>query len=349
MFLLSLPTACLALIFTNAFIPTREISRSPPKFDFLGFFLLCASLVGLLLGFSYGQRLGWTSNEIVGLFAIGILGGAGFMLRQLYGASPLVNLKMFKNVQFSSAALIAFFTGCAFLSSTFMLPLFVQQIQHFSALDAGLMMIPAGLSLLVLFPIAGRLSDLVPAHYMIYVGVATFAVAYALMARADVNTPFWTVVGLTVLMRAGTAFTRPVTNAMALNSLPSDLVNQGASTINFVRNLGAAIGTNCVIVFLELRIPFHGDAFVAMQTGTGATGQKMQDSLIRLFANAGVPEFARAPGAVQYLGDMIYAQASTMGYQDAFMILAVVAVMGVAPAWVMARSTRRAPALLSPR
>ena len=196
---------------------------------------------------------------------------------------------------------------------------------------------------------AGRLSDLVPAHYMIYVGLATFAVAYALMARADVNTPFWTVVGLTVLMRAGTAFTRPVTNAMALNSLPSDLVNQGASTINFVRNLGAAIGTNCVIVFLELRIPFHGDAFVAMQTGTGATGQKMQDSLIRLFANAGVPEFARAPGAVQYLGDMIYAQASTMGYQDAFMILAVVAVMGVAPAWVMARSTRRAPALLSPR
>jgi len=343
-FLLSLPTAFVALFLTNIFIPTREISKTPPKFDFLGFFLLCASLVGLLLGFSYGQRLGWTSNEIIGLFAVGILGAAGFMLRQLYGASPLVNLSMFNNVRFSAAALIAFFTGCAFLSSTFMLPLFVQEIQHFSALDAGLMMIPAGLSLLILFPLAGRLSDIVPPHYMIYAGLATFAAAYTLMAQADVNTPFWTLVGLTVLMRAGTAFTRPVTNATALKSLPSHLVNQGASTINFVRKLGAAIGTNCVIVFLELRIPFHGDAFTATQTGARATGQEMQNALIRLFADAGVPEIARAPIALRYLGEMIYAQASTMGYHDAFMILAVVAVLGVAPAWVMARSTQRVPA-----
>lgn len=127
-------------------------------------------------------------------------------------------------------------------------------------------------------------------------------------------------------MRAGTAFTRPVTNATALKSLPNHLVNQGASTINFVRKLGAAIGTNSIIVFLELRIPFHGDAFTSMQTGARATGQEMRDALVRLFAEAGVPEAARGPGAFLYLGDMIYAQASTMGYHDAFMILAVVAV-----------------------
>lgn len=145
-------------------------------------------------------------------------------------------------------------------------------------------------------------------------------------------------------MRAGTAFTRPVTNATALKSLPNHLVNQGASTINFVCKLGAAIGTNSIIVFLELRIPFHGDAFTATQTGARATGQEMQNALIRLFADAGVPEIARAPIALRYLGEMIYAQASTMGYHDAFMILAVVAVLGVAPAWVMARSTQRAPA-----
>jgi hypothetical protein len=164
------------------------------------------------------------------------------------------------------------------------------------------------------------------------------------MARADVNTPFWTVVGLTLLMRAGTAFTRPVINATALKALPAEMVNQGASTINFVRKLGAALGTNCIIVFLELRIPFHGDAFTSMQTGARATGQEMRDALIRLFAEAGVPEGARAPGAFRYLGDVIYAQATTMGYHDAFLVLAIIAMLGVAPAWVMARTRQREPA-----
>lgn len=337
-FLLSVPMAFLALVFCSVFLPTREMPKTIPRFDFLGFSFLCASLVGFLLGFSYGQRLGWTSSDIIGLFAIAFIGAAGFILRQLYGSSPLVNLSLFKNVQFSAAALIAFFTGCAFLSSTFMLPLFVQQIQHYSALDAGLIMIPAGLSLLILFPLAGRLSDIVAPQYMIYVGLLFFAAAYALMAQADVNTPFWTIVGLTLLMRAGTAFTRPVTNTAALKSLPSELVNQGASSINFVRKLGAALGTNSIVVFMELRIPFHGDAFAATQTGARETSQEMTDALMRLFAEAGVPEAIRAPGVFHYLSDMIYAQASTMGYHDAFMVLAIVALLGVAPAWVMAQS-----------
>ena len=173
---------------------------------------------------------------------------------------------------------------------------------------------------------------------MIYVGLLFFAAAYALMAQADVNTPFWTIVGLTLLMRAGTAFTRPVTNAAALKSLPTELVNQGASSINFIRKLGAALGTNSIVVFMELRIPFHGDAFAATQTGARETNQEMTDALMRLFAEAGVPETIRAPGVFLYLSDMIYAQASTMGYHDAFMVLAIVALFGVAPAWVMAQS-----------
>jgi hypothetical protein len=148
-------------------------------------------------------------------------------------------------------------------------------------------------------------------------------------------------VGFTILLRVGSAFTRPVTNATALKSLPAELVNQGASSINFVRKLGAAIGTNCVIVFLELRIPFHGDAYVAMQTGASQTTLEMRNQLVRLYTEAGVPEVARDPGAIQYLSEIIYAQASTMGYHDAFMLLALVAFLGVAPAWGMARLNKR--------
>ena len=210
------------------------------------------ALLGLLLGFSYGQRLGWTSNDILILFTVGTICCVGFIYRQVTIAEPLVNLKLFTNLQFTAAALIAFFTECAFLSSTIMLPLFVQQIQGFTPLYSGLLLVPSGLLMLVLFPLSGRLGDMLPPQYLVYAGLLSYSLSFALMASMDVNTPFWTVVMFTMVMRAGSAFTRPVTNATALSSLPKDQIHQGSSSLNFTRKLGGAVGANAVIVFLEL-------------------------------------------------------------------------------------------------
>ena len=150
------------------------------------------------------------------------------------------------------------------------------------------------------------------------------------------NTPIWTIVAFTIFIRAGTAFTRPVTNAAALRSLPPELLNQGSGAVNLMRQLGAVIGTNGLVVFLELRIPFHGDAFAAMQTAAHHTSQEMREELVRILTAAGVPQTAREPGALNYLGDVIYAQASTLGFQDAFAALGIVTLVGLVPAWVMA-------------
>lgn len=339
-FLLTLPTAFLALIVGNLFLPSRAMPKKIPRFDFLGFGMLCIALGGLLLGFSYGQRLGWTSTDILLLFGAGIGCGTGFVLRQIYAKNPLVNMRVFANAQFSAAASIGFFTGGAMFSSFFLMPLFTQQIQHFSAIDAGLLMVPAGLSLLILFPLVGRLSDFMPAYIMIAVGMVIFTIAFLYLSTADVNTPFWTLVWFTLLVRMGVACTRSVVNSEALKSLPPDLVTQGSSSVNFVRQLGGTIGTNCLVVFLELRIPFHGDAFAAMQTGASETTRELRDRLTQLLGEAGVPETLRDSGTFHYLGEIIYAQASTLGFQDAYFLLALIAAAGLIPAWILAHTSR---------
>lgn len=340
-FLLSVPSVVLAFILGNMFMPSRARPKHLLPFDFVGFFLMCGALIGFLLGFSYGQRLGWESGEIIGLFVAGVVGAVGFVLRQVYGAYPLINMKLFLIPQFAAASLVALFTGCAFLSSTFLLPLFVQQIQSYSPLEAGLMMMPGGISLLILFPLAGRLSDALPPQLMIYFGLLSFGMAFVFLSGADVNTPFWTLVGFTLLIRTGTAFTRPVVNSTALKALPNELVNQGSSAINFMRQLGAAIGTNGLVVFLEMRIPFYSDAFAATQSDAGQAGREIQEQITRLLTEAGVPEAVRGPGALHYLADMIYAQASSAGFQDTFLVLAFVSFAGTGPAWLMAQRRRR--------
>ena len=223
-------------------MPSRPLPKYLPKFDFLGTALLAAMLFGLLLGFSYGQRLGWTSYDIISLFAMGIFGGIGFIYRQLTGDAPLVNLRLYFNMQFSAAALIAFFTECAFLTSTILLPLFVQQIQHFTPFHSGLLLVPSGLLMLILFPLSGRLADMMPPQYLVYAGLLCYSLSFALMAGMDVNTPFWTVVWFTLFMRMGSAFTRPVTNATALSSLPTEQLHQGSSALKLYAEAGWCAG-----------------------------------------------------------------------------------------------------------
>ena len=289
-FLLQILTAGIALVMGILFMPSKELPKKLPKFDFIGLLLMWAALASLLLSFSFGQRLGWVSDIIIIGFISGIVSSVAFVLRQIYGPHPLVNMKLFLVPRFSAAAVISFFAGCAFLSSTFMIPLFVQEIQHYTPLRAGLLMIPGGLSLLILFPLSGRLTDMFPTSYLIYFGLFAFGMAFVFMSQADVNTPFWTFVSFTILIRIGTAFIRPVMNTEALRALPQDLVNQGSGVVNFIRMLGAAIGTNVLVVFLELRIPFHLDAFTATQVAASRASGELLDQIMRLLSEAGVAE-----------------------------------------------------------
>ena len=99
----------------------KRLPKKLPKFDFIGLLLMWAALASLLLSFSFGQRLGWVSDIIIIGFISGIVSSVAFVLRQIYGPHPLVNMKLFLVPRFSAAAVISFFAGCAFLSSTFMI------------------------------------------------------------------------------------------------------------------------------------------------------------------------------------------------------------------------------------
>ena len=200
---------------------------------------------------------------------------------------------------------------------------------------------PGGLSLLLFFPLAGRIADTLPAHIVIGAGLLCYVIAFTLLNGVDVNTPFWTFVIWTFFIRFGLACTMPVVNATALKAVPGEMVNQASGTINLIRQLGAAFGMNFVVAFMEARIPFHGDALSAMQSRGSSASTEMLDLTQKLLSEAGVSPADRSAGALHYLGEVVYAQASTMGYQDAFASLGVIAAAGIVPVWILARFRER--------
>jgi DHA2 family multidrug resistance protein len=337
-FYVAAPVCIAAILLGSIFMPEREETGSRLRFDWTGFLLLTIALACLLTGLSNGQREGWQSGFVLTLFMVAVLGGIAFLVWELRIDHPLVNLKVFGSVQFAAAAAVACIFGVGLFGSTYLVPLYVQTVQHFTPLSAGLLLMPAGILMGVAMPIAGYLSDRIAARNMIFAGLLCFGISSFWLAHVDANMPFWSIAWAVIISRIGLAIIKPSLNVAALRALQPELLSQGAGMINFARQLGGAFGVNLLSVTLDRRTFFHSDTLTATQTpGNSATAELLR-SIQGLLGQAGIPEDMQAAGALHYLGRVIYAQAYTLGFRDSFLMVAIIFTFALIPAWIMGRT-----------
>jgi MFS family permease len=118
-------------------------------------------------------------------------------------------------------------------------------------------LLPAGIVLAVTIPLAGRLADRYPPNVLVAIGLFLLASSFALMANGSPATSYLALMAWAVIGRIGLGFVLPALSLGAMRGLDIGLVAQGASAINFVRQLGGAIGVSLVGVVLEWRIALH--------------------------------------------------------------------------------------------
>jgi EmrB/QacA subfamily drug resistance transporter len=340
-FYVAAPICIAAILLGSVFMPEREQTGARLRFDWLGFLLMSGSMACLLTGLSNGQREGWHSTFVLTLFAVAALGSTAFFWWELRVAHPLVNLKIFRSVQFSAAAAVACIFGIGLFGSTYLVPLYVQTVQHFTPLSSGLLLMPAGILMGIAMPIAGFLSDRVAARNMIFAGLLCFGISSFWLAHVDSNMSFWTIAWAVIISRIGLAIMKPSLNVAALRALQPELLSQGAGMINFARQLGGAFGVNLLSMTLDRRTFFHSDTLTATQTPSNGATAELLRSIQGLLAQSGVPEDMQMAGALNYLGRVIHAQAYTFGFRDSFLVVAVIFVVALIPAWMMGRHPPR--------
>jgi len=336
-FYIAVPLSAAAMLLGSLFMPQRDDAGVRAGFDWAGFCLLSLSISCLLTALSNGQRAGWSSSFVLGLFAIAVIAGAAFLVWELRAPEPLVDLRVLANGRFAAAASVAFIMGAGLFGSVYLVPLFVQTVQGYTPLQAGLLLMPAGLVMGLFLPIGGHLTDRLPASWLIMAGLLFFGTSCYWLGSVDVNTPFATLVGWLILGRIGMALINPSLNAGALRALDTEKLGQGSGMINFFRQLGAAFGVNLLSVMLDRRTSFHSNAIASFETsGNSATAEFLR-SMQSLLAQAGVSNDLQLPGALHFLDRVVYAQASTLGFRDSFLICALVFMFAMIPAWLMGR------------
>jgi len=340
-FLVPVPICAVALFIGMLYMPGREGQDAPPRFDWLGYSLLVTAIGMLLAAGANGQRFGWSSDAIVFMTVVGVTTGTAFVYLQLRSASPLLDFSLFKNAQFTAAVIVGFVFGLGNFASNYLIPVTVQEVQNLTPFLSGLMLVPAGVLVIAGTPIFGRLADVFPAHRIVMCGLCLFALGNFLMSRTHANTTFLTFAMLVIVARCGMAVLVPALSSSALKALTTEQLHRGTGTINFIRQLGGSCGVAILVVFIEQRTQFHAEAMAATQTASNATSIEMLSRVGSLLAELGLAENVRSSAALHYLGEVIEAQAIARGFNDGFLMIAIVFMLAVIPAWNLGKASRR--------
>ena len=177
--------------------------------------------------------------------------------------APLLALRLFRHRAFASASLVSFAYGLGLFGTTYLVPVFVQDIAAYDASRAGYLLLPPGIALAMAIAAGGRLADRAEPRYVIAVGLALFALSSLLLAFAGSATAFWLLATWLVIGRVGLGMLIPALNVGAVASLAGTELAYASSSVNFVRQLGGAAGVNLLAVVLEWRLGTYGPAAAA--------------------------------------------------------------------------------------
>lgn len=245
------PVTLVGVFMAWRFLPLPVSRPAPYRFDLPGLILLGFTIAVSLDTLNRLQHAAGQENRILAGTVLALGGLLLFVLRERRTEHPLVNMALLRKPVFVFACLGAVALGLALFGSTYLIPLFVQTALGFSATEAGLLMLPAGIVLGMTFPLAGRLADRHSARVLVVFGIGAFALSAMLFALSDLELAFGWLVLWTVLGRIGIGFMLPALSTGALNPLEPQELGAGSSTLNFMRQLGGAFGVNLVALTVE--------------------------------------------------------------------------------------------------
>ncbi|WP_296217674.1 DHA2 family efflux MFS transporter permease subunit [Pseudomonas sp. UBA2684] len=251
-FWLPLPMCLLALLGGQWLLPTQR-ERTTPFLDVWAFVLLCVALFASLGALAEAQRFAWQELRVWAPSLLGVVAVIGFFRRSRRSLKPLLPLRVWRHAGFRNASWVALTLGMGLYGSTYLIPLYLQTVEGYSAGRAGLLLLPTGVLMGIASFAGGWLSDRLSAAVLLISGVLVFALSAAGFGWLEPGASFAVLCFWACLGRVGLGILLPALSTASLDMLSQEELAQGAGAITFVRQLGGAFGVNLLTFFLEWR------------------------------------------------------------------------------------------------
>jgi MFS family permease len=294
--------------------------------DVPGVITLTIGLAALVLALVEGNAWGWGSGREIALYLTAVIGLTGFVAVERRRRVPMVDFTFFRSRTFLGANIVAFIVSFAMLAMFFFMALYMQNILHYTPLQAGVRFLPSTLMIVLIAPIAGRLADRVGPRPLMTFGLLCVSGSLFWQSHLTVSSGYGSLLPGFVLMGVGMAFVMSPMSTAAMNSVEPTKAGVASGILSMNRMVGGTFGVAVLgAMVATLGRSKINELLPALHAGDRA---RLADSLGSGGVLHGVP--ARVVDAGQ--------QAFVYALQNGLRLGSAVALVGALTAWTLVRA-----------
>jgi DHA2 family multidrug resistance protein len=284
------------------------------------------------------ENVWFASSLIRTMSAVGIPTLIAFAIWEWYHEDPIVDVRLLKNRNFGTAVFFSFILGVVLFGSTVLIPEFLQSSLGYTAERAGMALSPGGLALMVMMPIAGRLTGTkLDPRILVATGFLGLGLTLHMMTVIYLGMDFHTIVWLRIIQVLPMPLIFVPISTLNYIGVPRNKNNQVSGMSNFARNMGGAIGTSLLGTFLTRQNQTHLQEFARHTSPANAAFERTLHGLQALFLSRGLSQTVAMKRALATTYQILLAQAGQLGFENAFWIMSAIVLCLVPLPFIMRR------------
>jgi MFS transporter, DHA2 family, multidrug resistance protein len=321
-FYINVPIGIVAALMSNTFVedPPYIRNQRPGRIDYIGFGLMALGIAALQIVLDKGQELDWFSSSFITWTAcLSVASLVAFVIWELRTPEPIVNLRVLANRNFALGTALIALLGIVLYGTIALLPLLLQTLLGYPALQSGLSVSPRGIGAIVSMLIVGRLVGRIDGRYLIMFGFGVLAFATYLLSDINLEISMRSIVWPQVISGLAMGFVFVPLTILATGTLTNEQIGNATGIFNLMRNIGGSFGIAGVTTMLARGAQVHQALLLSHLTPYDA---EFQQRLREVAAGIGADPVTASNMAYGMIYQTVLAQANLLSYLDAFRLLA---------------------------
>jgi len=337
-FYVNVPIGVVGIFFAGILLKETPLKPYKGNFDFVGFVSVIVGIVSLLYVFGEGSSIDWGDIQYPLLVVLGCFSLIIFTVNELMHPEPLLDLRLFKIYDFTLSQILSVVTMLAMMSGIYVLPLFLQSLRGYTAMETGVILFPAALATAFMMPISGALFDRFGAKVVTVPGLLLVAITTYQLSMITMDTTSATITLISTMRGVGLGFSfMPVATA-GMNAIPRHMAGKGTALSSTVRSIIQALAITFITTVISNKSSYNYARLTEQITPFNHTSSYFANALQGVFMKYGLSQGNAQGTAFSTMGRMLYAQS----YLDAikYAIATTVPVMLIGVILVLMMSSK---------
>ncbi len=325
-FYINVPVGIVAFFMVEAFIfDPSYIRRLSSRIDWWGLTLLGLGIAALQIGLDQGQKEDWlASNWIVALLVIAAVGLVGLVIRELTVSNPIVDFRIFKERTYTAGVLLMTLMGFVLYGSLVVMPVMLQTLLGYSAVEAGNAMAPRGVGTLLVMPLVGIMIGRVDARKILAAGFILSGLTFFWLGQLSMDVGYWDIFWPQFVQGMGLGMLFTPLATVTMDRISREQMGNATSLFNLMRNIGGAAGIAVVQTVLVRQRQTHTAVLAAHITGYDVGSQQYLAGLKSAFIARGADAVTAVERSYGAVFGLVQRQAAMMAFIDVFWAMGLV-------------------------